>query len=246
MTNAVSINQNQPMAAPPPMHPALSRSLDILLSGANRGGDRTELLPGKALTTGERSALEARRRVLERCLDHRDNRAVAQIVADMLASYPSARTVGEEARMVIAAYVSSLSDLPPWSISDAAKQWARGKAGSDAPAFPPSSAQLYASAEANISRLRLERSRIADALQAVEHQPTDDERARVAAGFDRLRDSLSPRKKLERDSARASLEQRCRDLGIDPSAIDAVPNQPERKQVGTWSKLPAQPERTEA
>ena len=184
--------------------------------------------------------------MLDRSLEHRDNRELARIVTEMLASYPSARAGADEARMVIAAYVSALSDLPPWSVGEAAKQWARGKAGSDAPAFPPSSAQLYASAEANISRLRLERSRIADALEAVEHQPSELERARVAAGFDRLRDSLSPRKKLEGDSARASLEQRCRDLGIDPSVIDTIKDQPGKKQVGTWSKLPAQPERTEA
>lgn len=242
MTNAVSISQNQPITQPPAINPVLLRSLDILLSGASREEGRAVLLPGKTLTPGDRSALEVRGRVLERSIEHRDNREIAQIVADMLASYPSARTVGEEARMVITAYVSSLSDLPPWAVQDAARQWARGKAGSDAPAFPPSSAQLYASAEANISRLQLERSRIADALQAVEHQPTDTEKARVAEGFDRLRNSLSARKTLEQDSARASLEQRCRDLGIDPSVIDTIKDQPEK--TGTWSKLPAQPERT--
>ena len=203
------------------------------------------LLPGKTLSANERSALETRARVVDRCLEHRDNREIAKIVAEMLASYPSARAAGEEARMVIAAYVSSLSDLPPWAVQEAARQWARGKAGSDAPAFPPSSAQLYASAETSIARFRLERSRIADALQSAEHQPTDSERARVSAGFDDLLATFRRTRSKEAD-ARASLEQRCHDLGIDPAAIDAVPDQPERKSVGTWSKLSAQPERTEA
>lgn len=227
------------------MHPALSRSLDILLSGASRDGGRATLLPGKALTAGERSALEARGRVLERSLEHRDNREIAKIVAEMLASYPSARTVGDEARMVIAAYVSSLSDLPPWAVLEAARTWARGKAGSDAPAFPPSSAQLYASAEATISRLRLERSRIVDALQAIEHQPTDTERERVSTGFDNLLTEFGRKRNQQVDSMSA-LEQRCRDLGIDPAVIDTIKDQPERKQIGTWSKLSAQPERTQA
>lgn len=244
MTASLATIDTRLPSAPAPIHPGLLRSLDILLSGASREGDRLSLLPGKSLAPAERNGLEARAVVLDRSLEHRDNREIARIVTEMLASYPSARAGADEARMVIAAYVSNLSDLPPWSVGEAAKQWARGKAGSDAPAFPPSSAQIYASAEANIARLRLERSRIADALQAIEHQPTELERARVAAGFDRLRDSLSPREKLEEESARASLEQRCHDLGIDPSVIDTIKDQPAK--TGTWSKLSAQPERTEA
>lgn len=182
--------------------------------------------------------MQARLSNLSRSIDYRDNREIGRVIAQMLATFPSARAGSDDARMVIAAYVEMLSDLPPWSVIDACRQWATGRAGSDAPAFPPSASQLHESAARNIQRFAFERSRIMDSLAAKECPVSEEERARVAAGFDALTNSFAGRReaiqKASVTSARSALEDRCDEMGIDRSAIDELKDAPPR--LGSWQK----------
>lgn len=143
---------------------------------------------------GLRQIVEARYSTLCRSLDHRDNAETAKIVAVMLAGYPSARAAGDEAKIVIAAYVSACADLPPWAVAEAATAWARGTAGATASAFAPSAAQLHELAADMVWRFGEERRRL-KALLAVEQprEPDANERERVSQGFERLKASLGRR-----------------------------------------------------
>lgn len=143
------------------------------------------------------------------------------------------------------AYLEALENIPAWAVERAVGRFIRGEAGVDA-RFAPTPPQVAqesrrAMEPAREDLMKLERLRTAVA----DREASAEERERVADGFDRLLESLGRKRSKEAD-ARVFLEEQCRELGIDPSAIDAVPNQPERKQFGTWSKLPAQPERTQA
>jgi hypothetical protein len=163
------------------------------------------------------------------------------VIARFLSAFPGS---GEQG-MRSDAYLEALENVPAWAVERAAGRFIRGEASVDA-RFAPTPPQVAQEARAAMQPARddlAKLSRLRDAVADREAPP--EERARVSAGFDNLLAEFG-RKRNEQADALGALEQRCCDLGIDPAAIDAVPNQPESKQVGTWSKLPAQPERTEA
>jgi hypothetical protein len=163
------------------------------------------------------------------------------VIARLLSAFPGS---GEQG-MRSDAYLEALESVPAWAVERAAGRFIRGEAAVDT-RFAPTPPQVAQEARAAMQPAREDLAklvRLQDAVADREASPT--ERARVSAGFDNLLAEFG-RKRSQQMDALSDLEQRCRDLGIDPTAIDAVPNQPEKKQLGTWSKLSAQPERTQA
>ena len=107
-------------------------------------------------------ALTSRLDVLNESLDHRDNRAVAEMVAQLFAGYLSTKMTRDELGVTISAYVSALSNQPPWAVAEAVTSCVRG-GGS---AFAPSASQLYEATNRITRRLVTERAQILFILDA--------------------------------------------------------------------------------
>jgi hypothetical protein len=137
------------------------------------------------------------------------------------------------------AYIEALDGLPAWAVERSVGRVIRGEAGMDT-RFAPSPAQMAVEARRAMQPAKddlaaLDRLRIAVA----DREASPEEKARVGGGFDRLLEELGRRPKAQASMARAAFEAHCQELGVDP---DSVPDAKPRKD--TWSKLPAQPERT--
>ena len=163
--------------------------------------------------------MQGRAATLERHLAHRDDRETARAVAGLFANYPSGKTSADEARMTTAAYVSTLADLPPWAVSEAGKAWLRGGYGAVSSAFAPSSAQLHEAAEAIVRPFRTELRQIGELLDAEVREITEDERARVSAGFSALREELGAPSMVPTSDFLGMCER----AGIDPDTIPDAP-----------------------
>lgn len=227
-----------------PDSPFSKEWLSQLRKGLGSINGKPALMSGFSVTGEQARQIEdAISRLKASLLPDRDDiRAKAVLIARLLSGFP-AQQLEQDTRAE--AYFSALEGLPSWAVERAVGKVNRGEAGLDT-RFAPSPAQMAVEVRKVTLPIRddlatLERLKVA----VGERDPDPAEKARVSAGFDDLLATFRRTRSKEAD-ARESLEQRCHDLGIDPSAIDAVPNQPERKQVGTWSKLSAQPERTEA
>jgi hypothetical protein len=189
------------------------------------------------LSTQERQRIQARIDHLEAALEIRDTEALRRAVGGMLLSFPSGRATGEEARIVVAAYVNAVSDQPPWAVNEAAKKWSRGEAGGK-PTFPPSSAELHQVADRQLVPVRAEIHWLKRALAGV----TVDRRQPVQS---RTRRAMieSHAKSI---ASRLALEQRASELGLDPKAAlaeipDAPPRLGDMQQIGhvAMAELPA-------
>lgn len=173
--------------------PGMVRMTQWALSGAQTHGAITVLLPGKEIAPGERQKAEARLSTLRRSLDHRDNQELAKAVARLMASYASSRGSDDEARATVTAYVAVLADLPPWAVSEAAQAWARGGYGATTSAFAPSAAELHKAAAYIVRSFSREAEGLERVLTARVEPITAEERARVSAGFDKLKTDLTGR-----------------------------------------------------
>lgn len=174
-----------------------------------------------------------------------DIRAKAVLIARLISGFPAQQGDPE---LKADAYFFALEGFPAWAVERAVGLVNRGEAGLDT-RFCPTPAQMAVEVRKVLRPARddlatLEKLKVAVADRDI----PPDEHKRVSDGFDKLLAELAPQRNKEKTvaQARAALEEICREEGIDPAAIDAVPDQPERKSVGTWSKLSAQPERTEA
>ncbi len=163
--------------------------------------------------------VEGRLSTLSRSLDARDRPATAEAITRMLAGFPSARQAGDDARVVLAAYVTLVDEFPPWAVAEACRRRATG-------AFPPSAGELREGCLQVVDRYRRERGKLQQALTA-QRQPTPaGEKERVSTGFDSLRAEIAAqpavKKQMTPEEARAALVKRCEELGIDPAVIDRV------------------------
>lgn len=223
MANLTAVNTKSP-DLPPPQTPAQRRALAALASGATTDGGVMTLLPGKEIRPEERRGMEARLSTLRQCLDQRDRKATEAIVAAFLTSYGSSRGSETDAKIVVGTYASVLADIPPWAVAEAARAWTRGGYGAVASAFAPSAAEFYKCAATIIRNYAREADEITALLGAVTQPVPDDERKRVAAGFDKLVSDLGGRKVASEASARLRYEALCEEMGVDPNSVpDAKP-----------------------
>lgn len=242
------MNQLQPRrdnpAPPPPVNSPFSTEwLKRLNAGVGSEAGKPKLMHGVEVTAAQaRQIAEAISRITASLrAAPADLPAKGVIVARLLSAFPAS---GEQG-MRSDAYLEALENVPAWAVERAVGRFIRGEGGVDT-RFAPTPPQVAQEARAAMQPARDDLVKLDRLQRAVsEREAPPEERARVAAGFDDLLATFRRTRSKEAD-ARESLEQRCHDLGIDPAAIDAVPDQPERKSVGTWSKLSAQPERTEA
>lgn len=176
----------------------------------------------RALSIAERQDGAQRLAVLANALEARDQRALERIVAGLLLSFPSGRASGAEAQVVVGAYVSAMSDLPPWAVNEAARRWTRGQVPGANTTFPPSSAELYGVAETIVQAFKFEEAMLERMLSGVVvNEPVPvlsrERKADVEANIQRI-------------VAKAGLEQRAAAVGANAAELlKGMDNQPAPK-----------------
>lgn len=174
---------------------------------------------------------EARLSTLSRCLDARSHADLVTAIGRMLAGYPSVRQSGDDARTLLLAYVSMVEDFAPWAVTEAVRRWQTTATGEGRTlAFPPSAAELREACQSVVWRYQAERGKLKQALTAKTQPIPKDEHSRVSAGLDDFRAELAASVNRKTDmtpsQARAALEARCAELGVDPKVIDDIRDQP--------------------
>lgn len=177
---------------------------------------------------------EARLSILSRCLDARSHADLITIIGRMLAGYPSVRQSGDDARTLLLAYVTMVEDYAPWAVTEAVRRWQATATGEGRTlAFPPSAAELREACQSVVWRYQAERGKLKQALEAKTQPIPKGEHSRVSAGLDALRDEIAAsasdgrrKRPMTQAEATTALEKRCAELGVDPRAIEALPDQP--------------------
>lgn len=155
---------------------------------------RPILMSGCSVTERERSriiALIARHKT-KLSPGHEDRRAIAVILAKLLAAFPAQSQSEAPAAQRVDAYFEALGGVPAWAVDEARKYIITGMAaectGSFAPT-PPQLATVCRRMMAHDREIVMDLERIL--LAASEHEPSVDERERVSTGFDRLKADLA-------------------------------------------------------
>jgi len=236
------------LSPPPPVNSPFSMEwLRRLNAACGSEGGRPKLMHGVEVSMDQARQIEVSILAYRRSLSPGpgDVKAKGIAISRLVTSFPIAP--GEQG-MRADAYLEAVENLPAWAVERAVGRFIRGEAGIDT-RFCPAPPQVAQEVRKTMEPARADLAALERLKKAVaDRDIPPDEHRRVSDGFDKLLAELAPQRNKEKTvaQARAALEEICREEGIDPAAIDAVPNQPERKQVGTWSKLSAQPERTEA
>jgi hypothetical protein len=194
-------------------------------------------LNGVALPPSLRRVAKDRLSTLRLSLSYRDPNEVAGIVLRMLTGFPSIRQSGDDARSMVAAYVDLLGGYPPWTVDEARKQWiANARKEGQSLAFPPSAVEWADRCERLANKFHSEATELVNALAAKGLPlPKKDKPGpchydpSIGPGvgfFDKSSGTNTARNLQTEGEARTALVARCAELGIDPKAIDAVPNQP--------------------
>lgn len=155
----------------PPKAPSLEHfRLDVesirLLRALRRGctdDDGVRLLT-RSLTDDERSLLLRRAAYLEHAAAFASAKESAMEISGLLSRWPSARASGEEAQIIVAQYVSTLSAFPLWAIKRACEPGACAEIEGYNPAFPPSAEQLFLFVRNCVQGLERERAEIKETL----------------------------------------------------------------------------------
>lgn len=187
----------RPATPPAPMTRQESDQLGYLLNQIQPGPRGMSSISDRLAPAGaERDALQARFDRIEAALrvprvgDERDihREAIKARVARLFARYPSANNL--DPAVTLAAYTADLSRFPIWAIDEAILTILRH--GANNPAFPPSSTELVQACEQAMKPVIAERQSLKKLLNAdVYHEPSDSERARVKAEFEKLRRELN-------------------------------------------------------
>jgi hypothetical protein len=205
--------------------------------GGLGGVEMAMALQGVALPPSLRRIAEDRLSTLRSSLSHRDRNEIAKMVLRMLSGFPSARQSDDDARNMVGAYVDLLGEYPPWAV-DEARQWWIANARKDwrSLAFPPSAVEWADGCQRITERFSSEISKLVSALAARGLPPTPKCKPEpclynpglgpVGGFFDKPRGGTTARFVQTESEARTALAARCAELGVDPKAIDAVPDQP--------------------
>lgn len=151
----------------------------------------------------DRAALQSRRAELGAGLTRSEPRDIVERVARLFMRFPSSRLPDDVAKATLAAYAHDLALFPLWAIDTAFLAVIAGQADTSK-AFAPSSIELRKACEKAMQPVYEELAELTRILNAeVYREPTPDEKARVQALFDDLRDELKMNVDPRDDAAKA-------------------------------------------
>lgn len=151
------------------------------------GGRRMQVRDVAAPTDAEKSVLVARREALLTTLQPAHPDEIGRAISMMRQAFDGGPAMSQEdISTTRKLYVMALSPFPMWAVSEACRQVIEGKAGLNT-AFAPKPPQMAELCRSLVMPFREEKGRIDAILTAeVYTLPSDEERARIAAGFDEL------------------------------------------------------------
>lgn len=150
-------------------------------------GGRYQIADNVLWTPAEYSALHLRMCECERALTSAQDHEIKVLVLAMFLGFPSLRLAKDEADRMSALWVSQLRDFPAWTIKQACENALQDRISGRSADFVPSVAVIASECAKLVQPTRDERGKLKALVDAdVYHAPTDDERARVKAGFEKL------------------------------------------------------------
>lgn len=225
-------------ALSPPRTPFSEPWLINLRRAMGRRGTTPILMTGFAISRAEHEAIRNQRSTLARRTTSgaNDRPAIGVELAKLIAAFPT-QDPGMTASLRIEAYSDALHDAPAWAVHEARLRIVRGAVEGLDKRFAPTPPQLAEIVAGILRPLRDDLSTLCEleAIGVIE-EPSEEERARVASGFVALAEELGKESAATVAArARASLETRAGAMGLDRSAIDALPDAPPRS--GALDKL---------
>ena len=165
----------------------------------------------------DRRALMVRRDELSTAMGGSNPHDVVKRVARLFMRFPSTRFPDGMAEATTAAYAADLACFPLWAIDEACLAVIGGRTDTSK-AFAPSSIEMREACHKAMDPIRAEFADLRNVLSAdIYHEPTPEERAKVAAEFQALvqelklnmdpRDNAKPSRPLTRHEAEAALER---------------------------------------
>jgi hypothetical protein len=187
---------------PPTIAPQLRGLLDAIFSGEEKTRHGQRVL-NRALTPEEKTSALARGKELNRWLGQRDAKAMKAECAGMLAGFGGKDLSREEANVIVTQYVATAikEGIPAWAFVRACQRFASGSVRPEevgdkslSYSFRPTTAHVCIVAAAIAEPLHRERILLGEALCGTpwrEHEPTPEERARLAERFRALKAELT-------------------------------------------------------
>lgn len=206
-------------------------------------GSKTELAGGRGLTPTEKQQITA---TLSNCRQQiiggeNDRRAVAGELARLLAAFPAAKGSDDSVALRVDAYVTVIDTAPVWVVAKAVKDFLSGKVPGASNAFAPTPPQFATHMRSILEPyereiIALERLNTVE----VETEQTPEERAKVSAQMDKLREELragsGPSQQSEAVAAQEAekwLREKAAELGTDFDSVKDAPKGDSRmKRVG--------------
>jgi hypothetical protein len=144
------------------------------------------------------------------------------------------------------AYLEAVADFPAWAVQEAVRMWRDGLmlAEGENRNFVPKPAELMRLVRLVMEPAIRERDstqRLLEAIDAAKAEPTPEERAAVAKGFDALRGEMRPERTAHQvsEDAMSGLERRATANGIDfQTAFDSIPDAKPPASSFRKAKLP--------
>ena len=189
-----SLPQTRPaMENQVPMMPSSEKWLDNLRRAMGRSNGRPILMGGVTISKKQHEAIKSRQLTLRKAItaDASDRPATGAEIARLLAAFP-ATDAGMSTALRVEAYSDALGTAPAWAVYEARLKVVRGETKGLDQRFMPTPPQF-----ANLVReiLRPWQAELADLTCLVsidpEIDPTFGERARINAGFEKLKFDLA-------------------------------------------------------
>lgn len=147
----------------------------------------------RQLTSAERNGIteigKRRRTLLSPAGDSQQE--LLAVIAQLRAAAPGGINSKAEAKLLVQAYIDALSPLPLWAIREAYQEWLGGTWGN--PSFAPKPSELAERTRRHLNFVESDLRELRILLQAdsyTDYTPSEDEHARVCAGFEELKKAL--------------------------------------------------------
>jgi hypothetical protein len=154
--------------------------------GSKLERDGAKLVIHHDMTDEQRAKLKQRRDELKKSLTEHNRQQMAADIGAALGCYPQfAKLSADEAKKLIAKYVSEMRGIPTWAVSRACYQIRTGSADDISKDYIPTTIRIRELAQAIAKPMVSEVIQIERLLRAEKYRPpaTPEERERVKAGF---------------------------------------------------------------
>lgn len=233
--------QNQPKPANH-MTPFSAPWLASLRRAMGTESGRPVLMGGMVPTEPQRRQIAAEISRLQGLLSPSGRATMAEELGRLTTAFPPIDGQADvPAALRAQAYFEALASIPAWAIAEARGVIFRGEAPDVSPRFAPTPPEFRRVCDAVLRPIRSDLADLIAIREASEkREPSKAERERVSRGLANLAAELGGRRPAAsaKTLAEASLSHRLEEMGVDPSALDAIPDAPKRSGIFRRAKAP--------